>query len=125
VLAGSVARDGALVIEVAAVGEGTRLAAIERLAERASGERPRVARIADRIAAWFVGALLVLATIAALVWWQVDPSRVVPITFALLVVSCPCALSLATPPHSLRLPARSAGDRSSSRVPTRWRRSRA
>ena len=97
VLAGSVARDGALVIEVAAVGEGTRLAAIERLAERASGERPRVARIADRIAAWFVGALLVLATIAALVWWQVDPSRVVAITFALLVVSCPCALSLATP----------------------------
>lgn len=97
VLAGSLARDGALVIEVVAVGEGTRLAAIERLSERAAGERPRVARIADRIAAWFVGALLVLAGVTALIWWQVDPSRVLGVTFALLVVSCPCALSLATP----------------------------
>ena len=97
VLAGSVARDGALVIRVTAAGEATRLAAIERLAERAAGERPRIARVADRIAAWFVGALLVLAGATAVVWWQLDPSRVLAVTFAVLVVSCPCALSLATP----------------------------
>ena len=97
VLAGSVVRDGALVVRVTAAGEATRLAAVERLAERAAGERPRVARVADRIAAWFVGALLVLAAITAVVWWQLDPSRALAVTFAVLVVSCPCALSLATP----------------------------
>jgi Cu2+-exporting ATPase len=97
VLAGGIARDGALVVRVTAGGEDTRLAAIERLSERVAGERPRVARTADRIAGWFVGALLVLAAVTALVWWQIDASRVLPVTFALLAVSCPCALSLATP----------------------------
>ncbi|MBK6335245.1 MAG: heavy metal translocating P-type ATPase [Betaproteobacteria bacterium] len=97
VLAGSVARDGALTVRVTAAGEATRLAAIERLVERAAGERPRVARVADRVATWFVSALLALAAVTALVWWQVDPSRALAVTFALLVVSCPCALSLATP----------------------------
>ncbi|MDH5246865.1 MAG: heavy metal translocating P-type ATPase, partial [Betaproteobacteria bacterium] len=97
VLAGSVVRDGALVVRVSAAGETTRLAAIERLAERAASERPRVARVADRIAGWFVGTLLVLAALTAVIWWQLDSSRVLAVTFAVLVVSCPCALSLATP----------------------------
>ncbi len=97
VLAGSVARDGALTVRVTAAGEATRLAAIERLVERAAGERPRLARLADRVAAWFVAALLALAAVTALVWWQLDPARTLAVTFAVLVVSCPCALSLATP----------------------------
>ena len=49
------------------------------------------------LAAWFVGGLLLLALGTALVWWQFDPARALPVTVALLVVSCPCALSLATP----------------------------
>jgi P-type Cu2+ transporter len=97
VLAGSVARDSALVLRVTAAGEATRLAAVLRLVERAASERPRVARVADRVAAWFVGALLVLAAIIAVAWWELDPSRALAVTFAMLVVSCPCALSLATP----------------------------
>ncbi len=97
VLAGSVVRDGTLVVRVEAAGESTRVAAIERLSERALSERPRVARLADRIAAGFVAALLALACVVALVWWQLDPSRALAVTFAVLVVSCPCALSLATP----------------------------
>ena len=97
VLAGSVARDGALVLRVTAAGEATRLAAVLRLVERAASERPRVARVADRVATWFVGALLVLAVIVAVAWWQHDHSRALAVTFAVLVVSCPCALSLATP----------------------------
>jgi Cu2+-exporting ATPase len=97
VLAGALAHDGALVIEVTAGGEDTRLAAIERLTERAAAERPRLARAADRTATWFVGALLAIALVTAIVWWQLDASRVLAVTFALLVVSCPCALSLATP----------------------------
>jgi P-type Cu2+ transporter len=97
VLAGCVVRDGALVVRVIAAGEATRLAAVERLVERAASERPRIARVADRIAAWFVAALLVLAGLTAVWWWHHDPVRTLAVTFAVLVVSCPCALSLATP----------------------------
>ena len=97
VLAGSIVRDDALVVCVCAAGEGTRLAAIERLVTRAAAARPRVARVADRVAAWFVGALLCLAALTALAWSIHDPSRVFAVTFAVLIVSCPCALSLATP----------------------------
>jgi Cu2+-exporting ATPase len=68
-----------------------------RLVERAASERPRVARVADRVATWFVGTLLVLAAIVAIAWLQHDPARALAVTFAVLVVSCPCALSLATP----------------------------
>lgn len=97
VLAGSVCRDGALVVTVTAAGAETRLAAIERLVDRAASDRPRIARVADRVATWFVAALLVLAAVTALAWWQIDPARTLAVTFAVLVVSCPCALSLATP----------------------------
>src|SRR5206468_9628061 len=54
-------------------------------------------RRADGVAAWFVGALLVVAAGTALAWWQIDASRALMVTFAVLVVSCPCAMSLATP----------------------------
>ena len=97
VLAGSVVRDGALVLAVTAAGAATRLASIERLVERAGSERPRLARLADRIARWFVAVLLLVAALTAVVWWQLDPARALEVTFAVLVVSCPCALSLATP----------------------------
>src|SRR5208282_497612 len=52
---------------------------------------------ADRAAAWFVAALLVLAAGTGLAWWQLQPTRALAVTFAVLVISCPCALSLATP----------------------------
>ena len=97
VLAGSVNRDGALVVRVRAAGDATRLAGIARLAERAASARPRVAALADRVAGFFVAALLALALATALAWLVVDASRAFAATFALLVVSCPCALSLATP----------------------------
>lgn len=97
VLAGAVNREGALVVRVTAAGEATRLAAVLRLVDEAATERPRVARVADRVAAWFVAALLALALVTAVGWSLVDPSRALAVTFSLLVVSCPCALSLATP----------------------------
>ncbi|MBK9117178.1 MAG: heavy metal translocating P-type ATPase [Betaproteobacteria bacterium] len=95
--AGAVNRDNALVMRVDAAGEDTRLAAILRLAERAAATRPAVVKSADRIAAVFVAALLALAAATAAFWWLHEPSRAFAVTFAVLAVSCPCALALATP----------------------------
>ena len=70
---------------------------IERLIERAALERPAAAMLADRVAAWFVLALLAVAVAVLAAWWWIDPARALPIAITVLVVSCPCALSLATP----------------------------
>ena len=97
VLAGSINRESPLLVRVKAAGEGTTLAALARLVERAAAERPRVALVADRVAGWFVAIVLAAAAATGLVWLQLDPTRALAVTFAVLVVSCPCALSLATP----------------------------
>ncbi|WP_297528617.1 heavy metal translocating P-type ATPase [Thiohalobacter sp.] len=94
---GSVNAESPLVMEVEQVGEDTVLSAIVRLLDRAQAEKPAVARLADRVAGWFVVALLLLAAGVAWYWWQVDPDRAFAITLSVLVVTCPCALSLATP----------------------------
>ena len=97
VLGGTVNRDGPLIMRVRAAGEATRLASVLRLVERAASERPTVARLADRVARGFIFGLLLLAVATAISWWWIDAARVLPVTVALLVVSCPCALSLAAP----------------------------
>lgn len=73
------------------------LAAIVALQERARAERPHLVRVADRVASWFVALILVLAAGTALYWWQVDPVRAFAAVLSVLVVTCPCALSLAMP----------------------------
>ena len=97
VLAGSLNRESPLIVRVDAVGEGTAAAGLARMIERAANARPRIALLADRVAGNFVAALLAIAAATAIVWSCVDPSRVLTVTLAVLVVSCPCALSLATP----------------------------
>jgi Cu2+-exporting ATPase len=84
-------------MRVTAVGHDTALAGIVRLLERAQTERPAVARLADRWASWFVVIVLLSALAVAATWFALDPARAFGITLAVLVVSCPCALSLATP----------------------------
>jgi Cu2+-exporting ATPase len=96
-IGGSVNTASPLVMRVERVGEATRVAAIQRLMERAAAEKPRLVEMADRVAGRFIVALLVLAIATAFGWWWVDPSRALWIFVAVLVVSCPCALSLATP----------------------------
>ncbi len=97
VTGGSLNVGNPLVIRVARVGADTVLAGVLRLLDRAAAEKPRIARVADAVAQWFVLALLVIAAIVAMVWYQLDAGRALWVTVAVLVVSCPCALSLATP----------------------------
>jgi Cu2+-exporting ATPase len=97
VTAGTLNVEGALTVEVLALGHDTRLSAIVRLLERAQGEKPRLAEIADRAAQWFLLISLILAAAIGLLWWQIDASRAFWIVLAMLVATCPCALSLATP----------------------------
>jgi Cu2+-exporting ATPase len=97
VIGGSLNATSPLVIELKRVGETTVLAGIVRLLERAQSERPHIARLADRVAQGFILGLLVIAAAAGLAWSAVDPSRALFVVVAVLVVTCPCALSLATP----------------------------
>lgn len=84
-------------LRVTAIGHETVLAGIVRLLTRAQTERPALARLADRWAAWFVGIVLLAAIAVATGWVLVEPGRAFEATLAVLVVTCPCALSLATP----------------------------
>ncbi len=96
-LAGSVCQDRPARLRVIRTGSDTRLSQLTRLVEKAQGARPALARTADRVAGFFVFALL-LCAVAVYAWWREhDPSRALEVTLALLVVSCPCALSLAIP----------------------------
>jgi Cu2+-exporting ATPase len=97
VTAGTLNVEGALTVEVLALGQDTRLSAIVRLLDRAQAEKPRLAEIADRAAQWFLLLSLIAAAAIGLLWWELDSSRAFWIVLAMLVATCPCALSLATP----------------------------
>ncbi len=97
VYAGTVNRESPARVRIACTGQDTRLSQLTRLVEEAQSHRPRLARIADGIGSRFVVGLLVVA-IAVYAGWRVyDPSRAFEVTLALLVISCPCALSLSVP----------------------------
>lgn len=97
VTAGTLNVEGALTVQVLALGQDTRLSAIVRLLDRAQAEKPRLAEIADRAAQWFLLLSLIAAAAIGLLWWELDSSRAFWIVLAMLVATCPCALSLATP----------------------------
>ncbi|WP_238263811.1 heavy metal translocating P-type ATPase [Cupriavidus pauculus] len=98
VLAGCFNAASPLEVRIDRIGAQTRLAEIVAVLDRALADKPRLAQLADRVAGWFVGTLLLMAVVTGIVWalW-LDPSRALLVTVAVLVVSCPCALSLATP----------------------------
>ena len=97
VLAGSHNLSGTLRVRVDQVGPATRFAAIVALMQSAATEQPPMARLADRVAKPFLIGVLLAATLAALWWWPRDPAHALMLAVAVLVVTCPCALSLATP----------------------------
>ncbi|HRP72057.1 MAG TPA: heavy metal translocating P-type ATPase [Luteimonas sp.] len=97
VYAGTINREAPARVRVTCTGPETRLSQLTRLVEEAQSHRPRLARAADRIGSRFVVSLLLVALLVYAGWRLYDPSRAFEVTLALLVISCPCALSLAVP----------------------------
>lgn len=89
--------ESQLLMRVTATGADAELNTIMRLMDRAQQEKPAIAIFADKVASRFVASVLIIASGIAIIWWFIDPSQAFWITLAVLVVTCPCALSLATP----------------------------
>ncbi|WP_422849673.1 heavy metal translocating P-type ATPase [Acidovorax sp. M14] len=97
VTAGSYNLQAPVEVLVEGTGGQTRFAQIVALMESASLQKPRLAQLADRIARPFLLAVLLAAALAAAYWWPSDPGHALMVAVAVLIVTCPCALSLATP----------------------------
>ena len=89
--------ESQILMRVTATGADAELNTIMRLMDRAQQEKPAIAIFADKVASRFVAAVLIIASGIGITWWFIDPSQAFWITLAVLVVTCPCALSLATP----------------------------
>lgn len=96
-IGGCTSMDAVLRIEVSASPANGRLSRIVDLVTRVQADKPKLQELADRIATHFVLALLLLTAISWLIWHFIDPAQAFWIALAVLVVGCPCALSLATP----------------------------
>lgn len=96
-VAGSFNLAGAALMRIERLGRDTRFAQIVQLMERAATDKPRLAQLADRIAAPFLLLVLLAAALSGWWWWQINPDRAIAVAVAVLIVTCPCALSLATP----------------------------
>ncbi|MDI3262721.1 MAG: heavy metal translocating P-type ATPase [Fulvimonas sp.] len=97
VFAGTICREQPVRLRITGTGAATRLSQLTRLVEQAQAHRPPLARWADRIGSVFVFVMLIVATLVYLYWRRHDPSRAFEVALSVLVISCPCALSLAVP----------------------------
>ncbi|HET9642069.1 MAG TPA: heavy metal translocating P-type ATPase, partial [Burkholderiaceae bacterium] len=97
VVAGSVNLSAPATVRIERVGADTRYEAIVALMREAMSQRPSATRVADRWAGPFLWCVLLLAGLAAIVWHFIDPSRSIWVAVSVLIVTCPCALSLAAP----------------------------
>ncbi len=97
VFAGTINGDGNIKVEVKHAGQESFLSQLIRLSEASQAHKPKLAQLSDKIAQYFVALILLTAVATALYWQQHMPSEAFWITLSVLVATCPCALSLATP----------------------------
>jgi P-type Cu2+ transporter len=97
VYAGTTCQVGELFVRVESAGATTRLGRLMASVEATQRQRSPIVRLADRVAGYFVLAILAVAAFTLLLWLRIDPRLAVDHTVALLVVTCPCALGMATP----------------------------
>ncbi|NOR63430.1 MAG: heavy metal translocating P-type ATPase [Rhodobacteraceae bacterium] len=97
VIGGACNVDQPVEIEVTRTSDSSTMMEIHQMIARGLNDRPKYAQIADRIAPWFIAAVLGIALLTIGFWLWVDPSRTLPSLIAVLIVTCPCALALATP----------------------------
>ena len=97
VFAGTVNVEAPIRVRVTEAGETSRLARLVRQVEEGARRRAPIVLLADRMSGWFTAAVLALAAGVWLLWLGIDPARAADNAIALLVVTCPCALALATP----------------------------
>lgn len=97
VIAGSLNVDSPIDVKVSALGKDMKISTIMSLLDRADQQKPKIALLADQIAQYFVACVLVLSVAVFTVWYFISPEDAFWITLSVLVATCPCALSLATP----------------------------
>jgi P-type Cu+ transporter len=101
VSAGTLNTTGSFVFRAERVGRDTLLAQIVRLVEEAQNSEAPIARLADRVASWFVPTVAAVALVTFVTWWSVGPEprflHALLNAVAVLIIACPCALGLATP----------------------------
>lgn len=97
VIAGSYNLGQVVHIQIQAIGESTKYSQIVSLINQAAIEKPRLSQLADRIAKPFLIFVILSAALAAALLWEIDHGRALMTAAAILIVTCPCALSLATP----------------------------
>ncbi len=96
-IGGSINIESPLQMSVGRTGLDTVLAEIVGLLDQAQTVKPAITLLADRAASWFVSAVILIAAGVGWYWWRMEPDAWLPILVSVLVVTCPCALSLATP----------------------------
>jgi len=101
VAAGTINKSGSFLFRATRIGKDTALARIIEMVRRAQNSKPAIGRLADRISAVFVPAVLIIAVVTLIVWFNFGPdpkvSYMLVSAMTVLIIACPCALGLATP----------------------------
>jgi Cu+-exporting ATPase len=97
VFAGTLNLSGQIEIKVTAAGARTKISQLASLVAAAQSSKAQIARLADRISAVFVPAVLAITVLTGITWYFYNSNRVIEVMIAVLVIACPCALGLATP----------------------------
>ncbi|MGX5913238.1 heavy metal translocating P-type ATPase [Aliidiomarina sp. Khilg15.8] len=101
VSAGTLNKQGSIIYTATRVGSDTALAQIIQLVKKAQGSKPAIGRLADKISAVFVPSVMLIAVVAALIWYNFGPEpaavHMMVAATTVLIIACPCALGLATP----------------------------